>query len=207
MRYIKYTLVILISITMSCKHDKDDAPAPSNTGTSTTASTVSTYTVRNVPANPEVGGTGHYTFFSLENNAIVPVSDSASLKWDIGFNSTTIITNSGVSGMGNVGVQIYTGLFDNLTQAPETGYIQDSKATYAIQTGSGNGWYNYNSDTHIISSIPGRVIVVKTSDGTYAKMEIYSYYKDAPASPTINDISRYYTFRYTYQSNGTRNFQ
>jgi len=200
MRYLKYTLIILAGITMSCKDDKDDTPAPA------ASTTLTTNMVKNLPANPEAGGTGHYTFFNLKNNAIVATSDSASLKWDIGFNSTTIITNSGSSGMGSVGVQIYTGLFDNLTEAPEAGYIQDSPATHAIQTGSGNGWYNYNSTTHVISSIPGRVIVVKTADNAYAKIEILSYYKDAPASPTSDDISRYYTFRYAYQSDGTRKF-
>ena len=205
MRYLKYTLILVVGMTMSCKDkDKDDAPAPSSGNTSTATRT--TNTVKNLPANPEVGGSGHYTFFSLKNNVIVPTSDSASLKWDIGFNATTIITNSGSSGMGTTGVQIYTGLFDNLTEAPEAGYIQDSKATQAIQTGSGNGWYNYNSTTHVISSIPGRIIVVKTSDNTYAKIEIFSYYQDAPVSPTSDNVARYYTFRYTYQSDGTRQF-
>jgi hypothetical protein len=204
MHCLKYTLIILVGITMSCQNDKNDAPVPS-ASTANTA-TLTTNMVKNLPANPEVGGLGHYTFFSLKNNAIVVTSDSASLKWDIGFNSTTIITNSGSGGMGTVGVQIYTGLFDNLTEAPATGYIQDSPATHAIQTGSGNGWYNYNSTTHVISSIPGRVIVVRTCDSTYAKIEILSYYKDAPVSPTSDNISRYYTFRYTYQSDGSRKF-
>lgn len=202
MKYSHLLCIALITFLSACtKKDKDEAPTPI-----LLSNTVKSYTVKNLPANPEVGGTGHYTFFSFKNNLIVPVSDSASLKWDLGFNATTIITNSGSSGMGTVGVQIYTGLFDNLTEAPATGYIQDSPAAYAIQTGSGNGWYNYNSTTHVISSIPGRVIVVKTADDTYAKVEILSYYKDAPASPTSDHISRYYTFRYTYQSDGSKKF-
>ena len=200
MRYSKYSLILLLSIMLSCKDD-DPAPATSASKTSLTVNMV-----KNVPANPEVGGSGHYTFFSLKNNIIIPVSDSASLKWDIGFNSTTIITNGGVSGMGTTGLQIYTGLFDNLTEAPEAGYKQDASGAYAIPTGSGNGWYNYNSTTHVISSIPGRVIVVKSSDNTYAKIEILSYYKDAPASPTSDNVSRYYTFRYVCQTDGTRKF-
>ena len=200
MSYLKYTLILLLGITMSCK---EDDPKPATAATSTT---VSSNTVRNLPANPEVGGTGHYTFFSLKDNLIIPFSDSASLKWDIGFNATTIITNGGSSGIGAAGLQLYTGLFDQLTEAPVNGYSQDSKGGYAIATGSGNGWYNYNSTTHVISSIPGRVLVVKGADNTYSKIEIFSYYKDAPAAPTSDNISRYYTFRYARQSDGTRKF-
>jgi hypothetical protein len=84
--------------------------------------------------------------------------------------------------------------------------MQDAASAHAISTGSGNGWYNYNSTTHVISSIPGRIIVVKTNDNTYAKIEIINYYQNAPAAPVNTDISRYYTFRYTYQGDGTRKF-
>ena len=194
-----YSCILLFCITLltfSCKHKND--PAPANTSKA--------ITVRNLAANPETIGTGHYTFFSLKNNAIVPSTDSATTKWDIAFNATTIITNSGSSGPGTVGVQIYTGLFENLTDAPESGYTQDASAAHAIATGSGNGWYNYNSTTHVISAIPGRVIVVKTNDNTYAKIEIISYYQNAPAAPLNTDIARYYTFRYVYQEDGTQKF-
>lgn len=202
MKYSFWSCVVLIMFLSACKKkDKDDAPVPTRL-----SSTVKSYTVKNLPANPEVGGTGHYTLYSFKNNSIVPVSDSATSKWDIGFYATTIITNGGSSGGGGAGVQLYTGLFDNLIEAPEAGYKQDSKSGFAIATGSENGWYNYNSTTHVISSIPGRVIVVKGADGTYSKVEILSYYKDAPASPTSDNISRYYTFRYVNQSDGTRKF-
>ena len=71
----------------------------------------------------------------------------------------------------------------------------------AIPTGSGNGWYNYNPTTHVISPIAGKVIIVKTNDGKYAKVEILSYYKDAPENPTQESEYRYYTFNYVYQPN------
>jgi hypothetical protein len=192
-----YLLMFCIALlTFSCKNENDPKPA----------STPQAITVKNLAANPEDGGTGHYTFFSLKNNAIVSVADSATTKWDIAFNATTIITNSGTSGPGTVGIQIYTGLFENLTEAPETGYAQDAPLAHAISTGSGNGWYNYNSTTHVISAIPGRIIVVKTNDNTYAKIEIFNYYQNAPVAPVNTDIARYYTFRYIYQGDGTRKF-
>lgn len=194
--YISAALACLLLF--SCKED-DPQPASAS-------SVAAVIRVNNLPANPETDGSGHYTLFNLKNNQIVPITDSATTKWDIGFYATTIITNGGKSGSGTAAVQLYTGLFDNLTEAPAAGYSQDSQAGYAITTGSGNGWYNYNSTTHVISAIPGRVIVVKTADNGYAKIEILSYYKDAPAAPTLDNISRYYTFRYQYQGDGTRKF-
>lgn len=196
--YTNILIACVAILSYSCKDKKEDAPVP--------ASTSIALVVRNLAANPETGGNGHFTFFSLKNNVVVPFTDSATTKWDIAFNATTIITNSGSSGPGTVGVQLYTGLFENLTTAPSTGYIQDATSAYAISTGSANGWYNYNSTTHVISAIPGRAIVIRTNDNTYAKMEILNYYQNAPAAPVNTDVSRYYTFRYVYQSNGTRQF-
>ncbi len=38
-------------------------------------------------------GVKKYTFFNLEQGREVPATDSATTKWDIAFNGTTIITN------------------------------------------------------------------------------------------------------------------
>ena len=54
--------------------------------------------------------------------------------------------------------------------------------------------------------IAGKVFVVKTHDGKYAKFEILSYYKDAPATPDATSVGRYYTFNYAYQANSTTTF-
>jgi hypothetical protein len=89
--------------------------------------------------------------------------------------------------------------------------LQDNKlavpASYAIPRGSGNGWYNYDGATNTISPIAGRVVMIKTADGKYAKMEIISYYKDAPVAPTSATADRYYTFRYIYQPDGSKRLQ
>jgi hypothetical protein len=56
----------------------------------------------------------------------------------------------------------------------------------------------------VITATAGKVIVLKTADGKYAKMEILSYYKDAPAPVNpLRDIARYYTFQYVYQPDGS----
>ncbi len=163
------------------------------------------------PTGQPIGVTKKYAFFSFRTGSVVANADSASIKWDIGFNGTTIIVNSGTSGPGTAVAQVVTGVFSELNLAPDNGYLQDNKnaspAFYAIKKGSGNGWYNYDPATNLISSIAGRVVMIQTADGKYAKMEIISYYKDAPTAPTSSTIDRYYTFRYIYQADGSKKLQ
>lgn len=182
-------------------------------------------TFSNLPADPGTGfnpSTGQptgltrqFTFFSFKTGEIVVHADSATNKWDLGFNGTTIIVNSNTSGPGRSQVQIVNGIFDELMEAPETGYRVDSdpapiagapNANLAIPTGSGQGWYTYDGTAMVNKPTAGKIIVVKTSDDRYVKMEIISYYKDAPANPTFTSTARYYTFRYVYQPNETRAF-
>ncbi len=174
------------------------ADPTSTTAVSTTAS--SGTAVQPLPA------TGKYTLYSLRDNKVIANTDSASNKWDIGFRSTAIIINGGAIRSGQGGANVYTGTFDALTAIPtSTTFAQDQSPTQlAVPGGSGNGWYNYSSTTNLVSAIPGRVLLIRTGDGTkYAKLEILSYYLGAPASPTSTTPSRYFTFRYTYQPNGS----
>ena len=56
--------------------------------------------------------------------------------------------------------------------------------------------------SNIVSPIPGKVLVFRTRNGNYAKVQIISYYKDAPSNPDASsDESRYYTFNYVYNPN------
>jgi hypothetical protein len=212
---MKTKLIALAALTgiifTSC--DKDEVPAPI---------TVQTKSVNNLQADTIIGissmgqpyGSGKYTLYSLETNAVIANTDSATTKWDIGFRGTTIITNGGNSGPGTGGAFVYTGTFSDLSTIPadSTFRLDNAPTSYAVKTGSGNGWYNYNGATQLITPIPGRILVIRTATGKYAKIEIQNYYKggvtpDATASD--NDKltkQRYYTFRYTFQSDGSKNF-
>jgi len=146
----------------------------------------------------------HYTFYSLENKAEVPYTDSASTKWDVAFRGTTILVNGGTSGPGQGQAQVVSGTtYEAQNTAPTTGYTSDGATAKAIPAGPGNGWYNYNSTTHIISPIAGRVILLKTATGKYAKLEITNYYKDAVANPTVATPGGYYSFRSSVQLDGS----
>lgn len=160
--------------------------------------------------------TNLYTLYSLRENRVVLAhdnpnrADSASTAWDIGFHGTTVIFNSGVSGPGNAAVQIVQNAFDQVIEAPADGYRQDAQGNLAIPTGGGNGWYTYVSQGFggYIIPTPGRTLVIRTADGTYAKLRFISYYEGQPEEPinfrTEND--RHYTFEYVHQPDGTRSF-
>lgn len=200
-----------LALTLFTACDKDDANQPSPAA----PAALPVRTVSNLAAGlttPD-GAAGlptlasHYTFYSLAEQKAIPVSDSASTRWDIALKGTTILINGGSSGPGAGGAQVFTGLFDDLATAPETGFATDSPTARAIPTGSGNGWYTYNPMTNIISPVAGKVLLIRTAAGRLAKVEVVSYYRNAPAMPAPSDASRYYTFRYVYQPDGSRNLR
>jgi hypothetical protein len=159
--------------------------------------------------NADTTGGKIWIFFSLRENKEIDKADSASTKWDIAFNKTNIICNSGVRGPGNGAIQLLKGVnFSDLTEAPETGYFQEDEfAPLAINKSNPESWYNYSGPpNHVITPKPGFVIVMKTADGKYVKLRIISYYKGAPENPDFDSVPRYYTFEYVYQPDGSRNF-
>jgi hypothetical protein len=167
-------------------------------------------TVENLEA-PQTGGQGQpiggpFTKFSFETGE---VTDSET-DWDIAFRGTTIAVNGGtVTGTndepdrnGNAGAAIASGLFTDVATADGLTFEVDADGAFAIPTGSQEGWYNYNPATFTVTPIPGRVLVFRTHDGKYAKVEILSYYRDAPAEPdAFTDESRVFTFNYVYNPN------
>ena len=203
--FLKLSILALVFFTASCSSDDNN---------DNTIPAVETKTVSNLHA-PQTGGQGQpvggeFTKFSFSQNKVV--TDNS---WDIAFRGTTIIVNGGAKigitdepeRKGGASISIVAGTFSSVTTFPAAlSFKQDGATVYAIPTGSGNGWYNYNATTHIVSPIAGKVFVVKTHDGKYAKFEILSYYKDAPAAPSETSVSPYYTFNFAYQANSTTTF-
>jgi len=99
------------------------------------------------------------------------------LDWDLGFQRTKIVTNSGITNpKGKVGV-INLGLvdFDSIREVPETEFIQDSRSFGRRTNKAISNWYNYRTRTHNIES-KKNVYVVKTSNDDFLKMRILNYY-------------------------------
>ena len=155
--------------------------------------------------NPPVAS-GVFVKFDFSTGAIT----NSETDWDIAFRGTTLLVNGGSSSgivdapqrSGNAGAYLVDGIFDEVTTIDTSAFAQDSSMGLAIPTGSGNGWYTYDPTLLAIYPIPGKVIVLRTADNKFAKVEILSYYKDAPAvineQIALNDL-RYYTFNYVYQ--------
>jgi hypothetical protein len=209
----KFTLFLSLGLALvACRKEEETIVVP-----------VSAITVNDLPADtvttlvddkPQYAGS--ITFYSLVDNKIVTKADSATTKWDVAFSSTKILVNSGTSGPGLGGAFVYIGSFDALKTIPlDSNFATDnSKASpsqYAIPQTSA-GWYIYNHLTNIITPAAGRVLVIRTATGKYAKIEVLNYYKGGitpePTAPISEKLSkqRYYTFRYVYQPNGTKTF-
>ena len=173
--------------------------------------------VEDLPADPPTGvdpvtgrpvGTGRYTLFSLRENRIVQNADSATTAWDLAFNATTVLTNGGSSGPGEGGAVILALPFEDVLEAPSDAEIHvDETGAPAVKQSAAGDWYNYNPQTNVVTPVPGRTLVVRTADGRYAKIRIVSYYRGAPDVIGDDSESRYYTFDYVFQSDGSRSLQ
>jgi hypothetical protein len=216
------TLAVAAIIFASCTKDATENPVVTDPGAFKISVSGKIVTVNNLPADTIVGlspigqpvGAGKYAFFSLENNGWINNADSATTKWDLAFSGTTIRVNNTTGGPGNGGAFVYVGTFDALNAVPVDSVFRadNHPVSYAIPKGSGKGWYNYDGANNLLTPVPGRVLVIKTASGKYAKVEILNYYKggvtpDATASDADKlSKQRYYTFRYIYQSDGTKTF-
>lgn len=148
---------------------------------------------------------GHYSLFSFKDGKVVPISDSASTKWDFGIRNINIIVNSHASGPGNAGVITVNGTYETFGQAFQTGYAYDTTLTQpAINASLNNGWYVYDPTTHAFTPKAGQFFVFTTTDNKYVKMEMLSAEYE-PFSGRAPDWI-IYKFRYTYQANGSTTF-
>lgn len=167
-----------------------------------------TASVANLHA-PQTGGQGQgpiggaFTKFDFSTGEIT----TSTTEWDIAFRGTTIVFNGGnATGTadepernGDAKAYIDTETFENVSGVIVVNFSQDSANGLAIPTGSGNGWYTYDTVTHLINPTTNKTIVIQTRDGKYAKVKIRNYYNNLDSSDYAN--ARYYTFDYVYQPN------
>ena len=200
MKTIKFlTIALAMTSFVACDNDSDDLLP------------VVSITVEDIYA-PQEGGQGQpisgaFTKFDFD----LGMETDSETDWDIAFRATDIIVNGGMSmgttdepdRTGDAGAYIVTGTMADVTEVDVNLFTQDSGSGYAIVSGSGNGWYTYTGPpTYLITPTAGKILVFKTADGKYAKVEILSYYQGAPENPdAFTDPSRYYTFNYVYQPN------
>ncbi|WP_299891445.1 HmuY family protein [uncultured Lacinutrix sp.] len=193
-----FLLTVLSIVFTSCNND-DDTPPASNPDPLQSEQIINFYAPQTGGQGQPVGGA--FTKFDFTTGT----QTTSDTDWDIAFRGTTIAINGGeATGTldepirnGEAAATIVSGTFASVTSADGLTFAQDGDTAFAIPTGSDNGWYNYNFMTNIVSPIPGKVLVVKTRNGKYAKIEILSYYQN---QDTAQD-GRYYTFNYAYNPN------
>ena len=198
MKTIKFLALLTIFIGFNSCSDDDD----------TVLLQVESEMISNLYA-PQEGGqgapiSGNFTKFDFSTGN----TTTSETEWDIAFRGTAIIVNGGTSSgaadepnrSGNGAAYIATSTFANVNNVNASSLEQDSVNGFVL-----SDWYTYTGPpNHLILPTAGKILVVKTRDGKYAKVEILSYYKNAPIEITeaiaTND-SRYFTFNYVYQPN------
>ena len=211
--FTKIAMGLVLSIALVACSKEEEIIVPPVSAITVNDLAADTVTGLGPDGRPQSAGTT--TYYSLVDNKVVSSTDAATTKWDIAFSSTKILINGGTSGPGLGGAFVYVGLFDALKTIPaDSNFATDNAtaASYAIPLGSGKAWYTYDGLTTLVSPIAGRVLVIRTATGKFAKIEILNYYKGGstlPANASVNDKlfkQRYYTFRYAYQPNGSKVF-
>ena len=157
-----------------------------------------TYTV-------DATNTEAWTYFSFNTGEVVVIEDAANSEdWDMGFQRTKVKLNGGVSGPGMASVVMLTDTsFEDVDTAPEDGYLTDSAETLAIVPESEMGWYIYTGPpTHWVLPLEGRIFVIKTATGNFAKVRFIGYYEDNENKVDSGNV----TFEYVHQPDGSRSF-
>lgn len=204
MKHLGSTLALASLMLVACGDDRSDPASSSNT--SNQQSSLRLNTVQDLPA--DTARTGQLTYFNLRENTVVDPADSNSAKWDLAFKATTLLTNGGSSGPGQGGGQVLAGTdFETLAEAPESGYRTDQPGDPAI---SASSWYTYTGSEgnppNAILMKPGIVLVLRTADNRYVKLQITSYYQGGAAVPADGAKARFYHFRYVFQPDGSPRF-
>ena len=140
---------------------------------------------------------GNFVKFNFSLESIVTGDD-----WDVAFRGTTIIINGGESSnidqpnrTGNVAAYIATGTMESITEVDTSSLLQDNSISPVIPDDfgfTGTGWCIYDMNTHVILPISGKILVFRTHDNKYAKMEILNFYDTPMSSP----YGGFFTFNY-----------
>lgn len=136
----------------------------------------------------EVPEDNAYIYLDLASGLKVEIDDVAALDssdWDLAFERSSIRTNGGDSGPGNVAVAKVGGAFEDVTEAPGDGefatddWVSDDCQYQSIPGGEPltaiGEWYEYNLKTHELTP-KAEVYVVRAHGGDLFKVSIGTWY-------------------------------
>jgi hypothetical protein len=122
-----------------------------------------------------------YWYFDLDEPAEVKADSD---DWDLAFQRFKIKTNGGDSGEGDViGARVADVEFEDLQQAPDSGYYTDSDAIDPESEGGdpsyvflgAQPWYSYEGMNHQLTPADA-VYVVRSTKGDFFKVAMLGYY-------------------------------
>ena len=203
-------LVTLVIAGAACKKDNDNKTV---SGKATT--------VNDLPGDTAAtpGGPARTVYFSFVTNATVDSSQKKTGNWDVAFtniyNSYVTINNGtnpvspGFGGTTQGALYIVNQPFDSVKVVPAASAVNvnGSAGMDGYPSSSWPGWYQYNMTTHILTTLPGKTLVIRMANGKYAKLEMISLYKGSPANPSLSTPVPYLSFRYWVQQDGSTNLQ
>lgn len=181
MKLLSLICVLLLALAWSCADDL----TTSDDGEGSSDLTIETEDKPDGVRETLVNATSKekYWFIDLDEQAEV---GEESPSWDLAFQRFKIKSNGGDSGDGHVIVAKVEMAFDELTRAPDGGYVEDDDA---VSSKSENGdpnyaflgpepWYNYEGEDHMLT--PKDVVyVVRSTEETFFKVAILDYYDKA----------------------------
>lgn len=189
----------------ACKDSGNSGPAPVEANiASDIEANVNTIFSPAIPESDIEGTTDNspgYTFYDLDTGTTV--DDSLSTAWDIAFGTTTILANFGNGG----GIQVLDSEYASVLDAPTSGFSNEISGT--------GSWYTYTAEIpglppHAVIADTNKTVVVKTTDGRYAKLQILSYYQGNPDTSTpefasffTRPASSFFTFNYLVQGDNS----
>lgn len=156
----------------------------------------------------QLNATGDWTYFSLKNGVVTPNNPAEDLTWDIAFKQYFVKLNGGVSGKGKAeAFKTEEKDFAKVVEAPKTGFVKDEEKTFEGRPGEADIKANVSpvltggflSKTGMIEINPANmkkygsvfgpnewVYVIKTADGTYAKVQVTDFYKEVGGKKVPN---------------------
>lgn len=159
----------------------------------------------------QLNATGDWKYFSLKNGEVTPATPADDLTWDIAFKGYYVKLNGGTSGKGKAeAFRTEEKDFTKVTEAPKKGFEKDKEVTFISRDGSSSKENvspiltgGFGSTTGAIGLNPANiakygsvygpnewVYVIKTADGTYAKIQVTDFYnqvgdKKVPGFPKL----------------------
>ncbi|MFK7991381.1 MAG: HmuY family protein [Sandaracinaceae bacterium] len=138
-----------------------------------------------------------WVYLSVADGVVSPADPSVDTGWDIAFRRTAVRSNSGTSGPGMAGAQVYdeTLAFDDIEDVDTFGFAVDTlidSGAPGAEIESLNGpllnWYDYDPVRHAVSPTD-QTYLLRTASGGYARMRIWTW-EDGHYAMSLHGVER-----------------